>query len=148
MSSSEQNSLKGKSMAGARKQTGKETKRSQIWGITRLGDHLRKGQPNTSYLCDEESHTSTKSPFDRGISAKCWESVSITNSKTAGSEVSNYWEEAFEGDEETGEDFITVRNKRNLVGNDLQKDQRLFKIYQKEAELLKSKLIESTHPFM
>ena len=57
-------------------------------------------------------------PIWEGPSAECWESVSITNNKTAGSEVSHYWGEAFEGDEETVETKNTVRNKRNLVGSD------------------------------
>lgn len=57
-------------------------------------------------------------PIWEGPSAECWESVSITNNKTAGSEVSHCWGEAFKGDEETVETKNTVRNKRNLVGSD------------------------------
>lgn len=55
--------------------------------------------------------------------------------------------EAFEGDEETGETPNTVRNKRNLVGND-QRINDYLKYIKKKLELLKSNWIESTHPFL
>lgn len=98
MSSSEQNSLNGR-VIGSQKQRGKETKRSQLRYQVGI---ILKG-PTKYSISAMKSLILLPEPIWQGPSAECWESVSITNSKTAGSEVSNYWGEAFEGDEETGE---------------------------------------------